>query len=650
MRKRLAVLGLFCLLQFAHAQSGELLVEHGKYNVYLLLHQIGTEEYGVTEHGPTGLTLTARTIANDRGRASDSTTVLETGPQFAPIRLRQGTALAEVAGASVNFVDGPTTQHAAKPLVAFVGLGSAPPAAVQMMLMRYWLAHHMPRTLTMVRPGQGALPLEIRLVGHDAFQVKGRMVRLARYTISNLIFGREVVWMNDSGRLAALMTFSGLPREEMLDEYATVAGELVHSGVQQQMLDLAELDHEVPPEMQGAYAIVGARLIDGTGAAPVEHATVVVRDGKIVSAGHVPVPAGMRVVHAEGKTLLPGLWDSHVHYSGVEQGPAWLAAGITTVRDCGGEFEFLTMLRRRLETQHALGPRMLLAGLIDSGGPLAFGSVDVRTGGDAVRAVDTYADARFDQIKVYDRLPEDLLRIVTAEAHRRGLIVTGHVPSAIDAYKGVEDGMDQINHLEFVVHAMSLDGRPLDLNSALSKGLIAEFREHGTVVDPTESWTELSERPKGMDAAAFEPGLLSAPYPLARRYGGMGEAVDEAAYRRSLEVDRGVIHALYEAGIPIIAGSDTGLPGYGLDRELELYVQAGMAPMAAIQTATLTAARAARREVDSGSIEAGKRADLVLIDGDPLSDIRNLRRVVSVVKEGRLYNSRKLARSVGFTR
>lgn len=106
------------------------------------------------------------------------------------------------------------------------------------------------------------------------------------------------------------------------------------------------------------------------------------------------------MIDVRGLSLLPGLWEMHVHYSGVEFGPALLAAGVTTARDCGGEFGFLTAVRERLAAGD-LGPRLLLAGLVDSGGPLAFGPVDVETPAEGVAAVDRYADARFDQIKVY---------------------------------------------------------------------------------------------------------------------------------------------------------------------------------------------------------------------------------------------------------
>jgi imidazolonepropionase-like amidohydrolase len=216
--------------------------------------------------------------------------------------------------------------------------------------------------------------------------------------------------------------------------------------------------------------------------------------------------------------------------------------------------------------------------------------------------------------------------------------------------EGIADGMDQINHLQFVTRPMMVDG-VLDLNSERSRKLLALLKEKNIVVDPTASWGEMSGHAKSVDVASFEPGIEAAPYTLASKFRAMGSpAADAAKVQARMEVNEQVIAALYKAGVPIVAGSDTGLIGYGLDRELELYVQAGMTPMAAIQTATLNAARAMKLEADSGTIEVGKRADLVLIDGDPLRNIGEIRRVWKVVTGGRMYDSQRLARSVGFSR
>lgn len=604
------------------------MVEHGTYTVNLLLHAIGTEEYTLRQAAGGGLVMTTSMATNDRGMKRASSTTYEMGPLFRPVRMET------------------TPAPAVRTL----------PVSVQMMVMRYWMAQHQPKTLPLPAMGANAPPLEIRLVGHEAFQAHGKMVRLTRYTVANLVFGREVLWMNDSRRVVAVMTFAGgLPQEIVLDEYQSVGPQLVHSGVRQEMLDLGDLGRQVPAEATGAYAIVGARLIDGKGGPPVERATVIVRNGRIAAAGAgFAVPAGMRVIHAEGKSVLPGLWEMHVHYSGVEFGPALLAAGVTTARDCGGEFEFLTTVRREIEQQHALGPRLVLAGLIDSGGPLGFGAVDAETPAEGVAAVDLYADSGFEQIKVYTQIKADVLRAIAAEAHRRGMTVTGHVPAAVTTAEGIADGMDQINHLQFVSRAMMVDGK-VDVHSPGAQEMIALLKAKGIVVDPTEGWGEMAGHPKSVDAGSFEPGVNAAPYVLASKFRGMGVAAGpagdaEAKWRERMAGSREVVRALHEAGVTIVAGSDTGLVGYGLDRELELYVEAGFTPMQAIQAATSVPARVMKMDREVGTVEVGKRADLVIVEGNPAERISDLRRVVSVVTDGRMYDSRKLGRSVGFDR
>ncbi len=661
-----AAIALICaLLPFAVtslvAQAPAPVVEHGTYSVHLLLHTVGSEEYTITRAPSGQLHLTTQVRTADRGMAHSNTVTLDMDAHYAPAKLRQihspaipaGDTQSEISGTTAHVQEGGLSRTFPAPHTSFPGLSSTP-AAVEMMMVRYWEAHGRPARLPLLRASEGALPVEIRPVGHDAFQSKLGIVRLTRYTVDNLVFGREVLWMNDSNRLAAVMTFAGgLPQEFVLDEYASALGQFVHSGVEQEMLDLADLGRQIRPEAQGSYAIVGARLIDGTGAAPVENATVVIRAGRIAAAGHIPVPAGMRVVHAEGESVLPGLWEMHSHFSGIEFGPALLAAGVTTARDCGGELEFLTTVRKALNTEHSLGPRLLLAGLIDSGGPLAFGDVDVESPAQGIAAVDLYADLHFEQIKVYTQIQPEVLQAISAEAHRRGMTVTGHVPAAVTTPEGIADGMDQINHLQFVTHAMQPkeDAGPVDVHSQRAQDLIALLKQHNTVVDPTIGWGEMASHPRNVEVASFEPGINAAPFTLAGKFRAMGSpAAESDKVHQAMADDLAVVHALYAAGVPIVAGSDTNLIGYGLDRELELYVQAGMTPMAAIQSATSVPAHFMKLDGDSGTVEPGKRADLVLVQGNPLADISNLRDVVRVVRDGDMYDSKRLGSLVGFRR
>ena len=150
--------------------------------------------------------------------------------------------------------------------------------------------------------------------------------------------------------------------------------------------------------------------------------------------------------------------------------------------------------------------------------------------------------------------------------------------------------------------------------------------------------------------ASFEPGISDAPFVLESKFRGMrGNTTAEQMRTRTAQT-LAAIGALHKAGVTIVPGSDTGLVGYGLIRELELYVQAGMTPLEAVQCATIVSARAMGLDRDSGTIEAGKRADLILVDGNPLANISDLRKVSRVVANGRIYDAAKLGRSVGFQR
>jgi imidazolonepropionase-like amidohydrolase len=284
---------------------------------------------------------------------------------------------------------------------------------------------------------------------------------------------------------------------------------------------------------------------------------------------------------------------------------------------------------------------MLLAGLVDAGGLKAFGHVTAETPDEGRAVVNFYHRAGFEQIKLYTFLTPEVVKAIAAEAHRLGMTITGHVPQALNAFQGVEAGMDQINHLNYVSSLM----RP---SSEAAREAIQFFKDHHTVVDPTAGWGEMAGHSKEVDVASFEPGILKSPFTLDAKFRGMGGTASADQMHTRTAQTLAVIGALHKAGVIIVPGSDTGLVGYGLHRELELYVQAGMTPLEAIQSATIVSARAMNLDQDSGSIEVGKRADLILVDGDPLTTIADLRKVSRVVANGRLFDPAKLWRSIGF--
>jgi imidazolonepropionase-like amidohydrolase len=353
----------------------------------------------------------------------------------------------------------------------------------------------------------------------------------------------------------------------------------------------------------------------------------------------VSVPAGATTVNAAGKTLIPGLWDMHSHFEQVEWGPIYLASGVTTVRDVGNELEFITSVRDAVKSGRGIGPRMLLAGIVDGNGPNAMGAIRAATADEGREVVRRYHDAGFDQIKIYSSISIDVLRAITAEAHRLGMSVTGHVPDGINTLRAIDAGMDQINHAEYIANVASPD----------ASRVIAAMKQHHTVLDPTLALYELLARPFNRPIESFEPGFTHVARELRTPLSGFGSPVDAAPFRqRRFERELMLVGELHRAGIPVVAGTDQSVPGFSLHREIELYVKAGFTPLAALQSATIVPARAMKKEGDSGSLEVGKRGDIVILDANPLDDIANTRKIFRVVTNGRVFEPGPLWESVGF--
>jgi imidazolonepropionase-like amidohydrolase len=629
--------------------------ETGSLIIHLIMHAIGEERYDIAPSHD-GLTVNTTFRYTDRGMERSTTAVLRMQTDYTPVSLevtgQGGPYTAQIQDHSASVQERGIDRKFALPERYFTILGPSP-FAIQGMMIRYWVAHSKPPGISMLRANPASELIRIESAGHDSITVEGKTIALERYTIANLMFGREILWMTGSGDLAAAMTFAGgLPMEAVHAEFESALPQLYAKGVAQEMDDLAAIGRLVAPERSGDFAIAGATLVDATGAPPLKDSVVIVRDGRIAAAGpraKVAIPPGLAQINATGRTLLPGLWEMHTHFSGIEFGPALLAAGITTARDCGGEFDYLVAQRDAVEKRHAVGPRLLLAGLVDAGGPKAFGAVTAETPEEARAVVNRYHAAGFQQIKLYTYLTPEVVKAIASIAHRLGMTVTGHVPQALTTFEGIEAGMDQINHLNYVSNMMRVKGsEDIDVNSDTTRKAIQFLKDHHTVVDPTAGWGEMAGHSKDVDVASFEPGILKAPFVLDAKFRGMGGDTGADRMRARTTQALAVIGALHEAGIPIVPGSDTGLVGYGLHREIELYVEAGMTPLEAIQSATIVSARAMRLDRDSGTVEPGKRADLIVVDGDPLTNIRDLRKVSRVVTNGRIYDTSKLWQSVGF--
>jgi imidazolonepropionase-like amidohydrolase len=604
---RLSLTTLLCSAIFSTTLFAE---ERGTLLLHFLQLPVGQETYEISDD-----ILHANFEYTERGSQVALTATLRMRPDLTPLEF-------EAHGRNYRpfTVDASFKAGADEPAPYFTISGYAP-FSVQMMMLRYWLLHGKPPRMSQ-RPGGDDLLIE----------ETGRDGELTRYAVANVVWGQESLWLNERRELAAAVSYAGnLPIEAVRPEYRAVLPKLITSAISDRLKWLEKLP--VKPVAEGSFAIVGARLIDGRGGEPVENSSVLVRDGRIVAAGRINVPDGVRKIEAHGATLLPGLWEMHAHFAQVEYGPAYLAAGVTTARDLGGEFEFITAVRDAINKRGAVGPHLILAGLVDGSGTGTFGINWADTPDQGRAMVAKYKAAGFAQMKIYNRIRPAVLRGITAEAHRVGMTVTGHVPEGMTAVEGVEAGMDMINHFGPIAQTVKAMG----LEPA-----VAFFKEHHTVIDPTLAWGELLSRPKTVEIASFEPGFAKAPYTLQSM---IGTASGRGSH---LENSFAILRALHAAGVPIVAGTDKAVPAHSLHRELELYVQAGLTPMQVIQLATIGSARVMGMDREVGSIEAGKRADMILVGGNPLENFATLRQVVRVISNGRVFDPSDLWRSVGF--
>jgi len=652
----------------------EKVLEQGTFRLHKFEQAIGEETYTVGQDGDS-LVVNSNFKFKDRFTEVPLTTKLEFATDLTPrsfeikgknSRLTVIDDAVSVGGDAVHIREGEKTRDEAKPAQYFLIAGYAP-ATAQMMLMRYWLAHGSPATLKTFPTGE----LHIEDRGSDTVDVDGKKVPLHRYSIGGLIWGHETVWLDDQKQLAAVVTVDAEfdHFEAVRDGLEAALPILVAHAGSDQMAGLAEMAEHISGRRTGMLAFTGATLVDGTGKPPIKDSVVVIDGDRIVAAGprkQVKVPGGATTIEVTGKTILPGLWDMHAHFEQVEWGPIYLAAGATTVRDCGNEFEYITAVRDAIRNGRGLGPRILAAGVVDGDGPAAIGMQRVNNADEAKKWVDRYHEAGFQQMKIYSSMTEANVAAVATEAHRLGMTVTGHIPEGMTLYQGVNAGMDQVNHIQYVAGIMTpppaTGEKPdrakrlhttaaIDLNSPESMKALAFIKEHHTVIDPTVALMEtIFMVSPTHPVSSFEPGVERIAPQLKALFAGADgppPAMQENAqktFQKYLEI----IGALHKQGVPIVAGTDQDVPGFSLYRELELYVKAGLTPMEAIQAATLVPARVMGLDKKLGTVEAGKEADLIVLKSNPLDEISNIRTVEQVVTGGTLYETAPLWESVGF--
>lgn len=656
---------LCCLLLLSFASvSLSAQTETGRFILHKFARTNGEETYSI-ERGAGKLTLKSDFLFTDRGTKVPLKTTFTATDALEPLTLKLDGQSSRLSGLDDTMEIHPRTERMtltrdgrteeiAAPAGTFLIDGYSP-VAMQQMLLRYWLAHGRPASI----PTPPAGSVSIVPAGTLTITVAGKETKLTGYVVSGLIWGGESLWMDERGNLAALVSndaeFDHF--EAVREEYEPALAIFIQTAAKDNLAALAKLAASARQPVAKQLVIASVTLIDGTGRAPLKNATVFVEDGRITgisTAAKPAIPAGATVIDGAGKFLIPGLWDMHAHYEQVEWGPIYLAAGVTTARDCGNEFDFITTVRDALASGKGIGPEILMAGIVDGSGPISLGAVVADTPEQAIAVVRRYKAAGAVQIKIYSSLKPALVPVIAAEAHRLGMTVTGHVPNGMTTAQAVEAGYDQINHIQYPARdLLHLEhGKPVavfDFTTGDAKKQIKLFQQHRIVFDDTISLYENFYHPAWVAYSTLEPGVLKVAPQLAEALSSPGASGERAApARASFDAMMATIRELHRDGLRFVAGTDQNIPGHSLHRELELYVEAGFTPMEALQAATSVPAEVMGLDKTVGTIELGKRADLVLLDGDPLADIRNTRRIAKTISAGAVYDPAPLWESVGF--
>jgi len=399
---------------------------------------------------------------------------------------------------------------------------------------------------------------------------------------------------------------------------------------------------------------------------------VLIADGKVAAvgaAGSIKPPAGATVIDGRGKTLLPGLWDSHQHV-----GDDWnllqnVATGMTNYRSPGSMIDDALSIYKRRAAGDLLAPDGKISVIIDKKDPLAAqGSLTVSSAAEAIAAVDKIKAAGLWGAKFYTSMNPAWIAPAAAEAHRLGLHVHGHVPAGMRPLDAVRAGYDEVTHINFIMmqampqevvdHANTAArlegpakyGKDVDLDSPAMKAFYAELARRGTIVDPTLTvWEPLMTSDGSAIPPEYAPFADIAPPAVARgwKIGGypLFDNLTREDFRKSFDKMVGLVGKLHQAGVRIVAGTD----GYGLElvRELELYQEAGLSNAEALQTATIIPARMTGMDDRTGSITRGKEADLILVDGDVSQKLGNLRHVRTVFLDGYRLDGQALREASG---
>lgn len=427
--------------------------------------------------------------------------------------------------------------------------------------------------------------------------------------------------------------------------------------------------HRVPAQQSLAFTHVS--VFEGTDSLLRPDQTVVIRGNRIIAIGpsrSTRIPKGARIIAGRGKFLIPGLWDMHVHTvapGGRSLLALYVANGVTGVRDMAGEWPAIKVFRDDIAQGRLAGPRIVASGPYLEGGDVPIPHILTRNPEEGRAGVDSLVRLGVNFVKVHGQLTPATYFAIARRARERGIAFAGHVSRTVGAAAASDSGQRSIEHILGIpadcTPAESLALRPrFAVQGALGRcssqdfaPLYARFVRNETWITPTfVAQYEVAAWPgralPGDSLAHYLPDTLrryvAQIFPMPDSIPPNADSVGRAMFnKRLLQVG-----AMHRAGVRVLTGTDAPLrnspPGFGLHEEMLLLARAGLSPADIIRSATLEPARYFNALDSMGTIAPGKLADVVLLDANPLLDIRNTRRIVAVVANGRLYEGEQRTR------
>jgi hypothetical protein len=409
----------------------------------------------------------------------------------------------------------------------------------------------------------------------------------------------------------------------------------------------------VAPQAQAPAPLVitHVNVVDVIAGRIVPNATVTINGSTITSVtpnGKLAAQAQARIVDGQGKFLIPGLWDMHAHMEAAGEPwlPLYVANGVTGIRDMGSQVDVILKMRDATASGRTLGPRIFAAGPIldDAPGDWPF-RMRVKTADEGRAAVKLLKGRGVDLIKVHNFTPRDVFFAIADEARRQSLPVAGHVPVKVTADEAIEAGQKDIEHFSESRLWMQCSGGDT-YQPEPCRPLWEKLARQGIWQTPTLlAMSEIATI--GTSSSSIPADQFVYATPSIRKMWGVIQAMFTSpditrVFKRRAEMSAAVTNDMARAGVGILAGCDSMVAGFCVHDEIAIMVRGGMTPLAALQTATINPARYFGISSTAGTVESGRRADLVLLDANPLADITNVRRIRGVVVAGRFLDRREL--------